>query len=211
MDGKLGQVVTAAVADAAETLFRVVADTVDPIEKAQVSLEVVTQIQERLLPDMANIRRAAMRGARNRMSAQELADRLGISRARVYAVLAEDDSVGPLTITYRTANGGIAEARVSWEIDGHPGGPVRVTREEIQRRWGDVTVVVSPGTVETSGSVELAIRALESEAAHELGEADQAAEDRQLGRPHADHGKLWQFRNELPTAQPWPGTRHVLR
>ena len=48
----------------------------------------VDLIQGEPLPDMVSIRRAAVLQARQSMSAQELADRLRISRAQVYAVLA---------------------------------------------------------------------------------------------------------------------------
>ena len=100
------------------------ADIPDPIAKAQAALNAVEQIQSRLLPDMVSIRRTAIKLARQRMSAQELADRLGLSRARVYAVLASKETVtGPLTIQYRTATGGVGEAAVAWVVE-----PLRGTR-----------------------------------------------------------------------------------
>src|SRR5664279_4132714 len=96
-----------AIDDSAEALYRIVADIPDPVAKARAALSAVDQIQGHLLPDLVSIRRAAIREARQRMSAQELADRLGMSRSRVYAVLAgADNATGPLTIHYRTAGHG---------------------------------------------------------------------------------------------------------
>ena len=76
---------TAAIDQSAERIYRIVADIPDPVDRALAGVEAVNQIQANLLPDMVSIRRVAIREARSRMSAQELADRLGISRARVYA------------------------------------------------------------------------------------------------------------------------------
>ena len=101
-----------AIDDSAEALYRIVADIPDPVAKARAALSAVDQIQGHLLPDLVSIRRAAIREARQRMSAQELADRLGMSRSRVYAVLASaDNGTGPLTIHYRTAAGGSEKLR----------------------------------------------------------------------------------------------------
>src|SRR5664280_3550756 len=68
------------------------------------------------------------------MSAQELADRLGMPRSRMYAVLAgADNATGPLTIHYRTAAGGVGEAPVAWTVEPLRGTRrIRVTREEIR-------------------------------------------------------------------------------
>ena len=66
-----------AIDDSAEALYRIVADIRDPVAKARAALSAVDQIQDRLLPDMVSIRRAAIRETRQRMSTQELADRLG--------------------------------------------------------------------------------------------------------------------------------------
>jgi len=113
-----------AIDDSAEALYRIVADIPDPVAKARAALSAVDQIQGHLLPDLVSIRRAAIREARQRMSAQELADRLGMSRSRVYAVLASaDNATGPLTIHYRTADGGVGEAPVAWTVE-----PLRGTR-----------------------------------------------------------------------------------
>jgi hypothetical protein len=68
-----------AIDDSAEALYRIVADIPDPVAKARVALSAVEQIQGHLLPDLVSIRRAAIREARQRMSAQELADRRGMS------------------------------------------------------------------------------------------------------------------------------------
>jgi len=68
-----------AIDDSAEALHRIVADIPDPVAKARAALIAVDQIQGHLLPDLVSIRRAAIREARQRMSAQELADRLGMS------------------------------------------------------------------------------------------------------------------------------------
>jgi hypothetical protein len=62
-----------AIDDSAEALYRIVADIPDPVAKARVALSAV-QIQGHLLPDLVSIRRAAIREARQRMSAQELAN-----------------------------------------------------------------------------------------------------------------------------------------
>jgi len=72
-----------AIDDSAEALYRIVADIPDPVAKARAALSAVDQIQGHLSPDLVSIRRAAIREARQRMSAQELADRLGMSRSRV--------------------------------------------------------------------------------------------------------------------------------
>jgi hypothetical protein len=72
-----------AIDDSAEALYRIVADIPDPVLKARAALSAVDQIQGHLLPDLVSIRLAAIREARQRMSAQELADRLGMSRSRV--------------------------------------------------------------------------------------------------------------------------------
>ena len=136
-----------AIDDSAEALYRIVADIPDPVAKAQAALSAVDQIQGHLLPDLVSIRRAAIREARQRMSAQELADRLGMSRSRVYAVLASADNVtGPLTVQYRTAAGGVGEAPVAWTVEPLRGTRrVRVTREEIRcRRTAPVVPVVVP-------------------------------------------------------------------
>ena len=110
------------------------ADIPDPVAKARAALSAVDQIQDRLLPDMVSIRRAAIREARQRMSAQELADRLGMSRSRVYAVLASaDNATGPLTIQCRTAAGGVGEAPMA-----STGEPLRGTRRiRVTRRKSD--------------------------------------------------------------------------
>ena len=103
---------TEAIEDSAEALYRIVADIPDPVAKARAALSAVEQIKGHLLPDLVSIRRAAIREARQQMPAQELADRLGISRSRVYAVLASADQVtGPLTIHYRTVAGASAKPR----------------------------------------------------------------------------------------------------
>jgi len=84
------------------------------------------------------------------MSAQELADRLGMSRSRVYAVLTSADNVtGPLTVQYRTAAGGVGEAPVAWTVEPLRGTRrVRVTREEIRcRRTAPPVMVVAPHPV----------------------------------------------------------------
>ena len=81
------------------------------------------------------------------MSAQELADRLGMSRSRVYDVLASADNIsGPLTVHYRTAAGGVGEAPVAWTVEPLRGTRrIRVTREEIRcRRTAPMVTVVVP-------------------------------------------------------------------
>ena len=54
----------------------------------------------------------------------------------MYAVLvAGQGAAGPLTIQYRTANGGVADAQVAWVVEVPRGTRrIRVTREEIRTR-----------------------------------------------------------------------------
>ena len=133
---------------------------------------------------LVSIRRAAIREARQRMSAQELADRLGMSRSRVYAVLASaDNATGPLTIHYRTADGGVGEAPVAWTVEPLRGTRrIRVTREEIRyRRTAQVVMVVVPADsvdvepTPTDSRLDGAFRSLENQAAYALSQADLAA------------------------------------
>ena len=210
---------TEAIDQSAEVLYRIVADIPDPIDKAVAVLDAVEQIQGRLLPDMVNIRRAAIRDARNRMSAQGLADRLGISRARVYAVLAAGQgAAGPLTIQYRTANGGVADAQVAWVVEVPRGTRrIRVTREEIRRRWVEprLTVVVPADSVEVESTandspVNSAFRSLENQASYALSEADQAVRDRLDRKPDpAQSGANWHFQADGESYPRWPHTRYV--
>src|SRR5664279_5183995 len=174
-----------AIDDSAEALYRIVADIPDPVAKAQAALSAVDQIQGHLLPDLVSIRRAAIREARQRMSAQELADRLGMSRSRVYAVLAgADNATGPLTIHYRTAAGGVGEAPVAWTVEPLRGTRrIRVTREEIRyRRTAQVVMVVVPADsvdvepTPTDSRLDGAFRSLENQAAYALSQADLAAQ-----------------------------------
>lgn len=217
--------VTVSIDAAAEVLYRTVADIDDSVERARAGLEVVQQIQDRILPDMVNIRRVAIKDARNRMSAQDLAERLGISRARIYALLnsAEGGGIaGPVTIAYRTSQDKIAEARVSWDVEVLRGDQlIRVTRQEIRRRWDRpaVTVVVPSATIDlpTNDAEEMlagAFRGLESEAAYALSEADRAAQSILDGIGHADRGTSWYFADSQdpePFYPRWPRTRYVRR
>jgi hypothetical protein len=156
-----------------------VADIPDPVGKARAALSAVDLIQGSLLPDLVSIRRAAIRQARQRMPAQELADRLGISRSRVYAVLASADNVtGPLTIAYRTAAGAVGQAPVAWIVEPLRGTRrIRVTREEIRRRRTAprLTVVVPADSVEVDSTpndsgLDGAFRSLENQAAYALSQ-----------------------------------------
>ena len=210
---------TEAIEDSAEALYRIVADIPDPVAKARAALSAVDQIKGHLLPDLVSIRRAAIREARQRMPAQELADRLGISRSRVYAVLASADQVtGPLTIHYRTAAGGIGQAPVAWTVDPLPGTrTIRVTREEIRRRLTTppVTVVVLADSVEveptpTDSRLDGAFRSLENQAAYALSQADLATPHALDKHPEtAPTGAGWRFQADGEPAPRWPRTRYV--
>ena len=57
----------------------------DPIEEAQAAAERIETARNDMAAARAE-RRAAILRARHTMSAQEVADALGISRARVYAI-----------------------------------------------------------------------------------------------------------------------------
>lgn len=153
------------------------------------------------------------------MPAQELADRLGISRSRVYAVLASADQVtGPLTIHYRTAAGGAGEAPVAWIVEPLPGTRrIRVTREEIRRRLTTppVTVVVPADSVEveptpTDSRLDGAFRSLENQAAYALSQADLATPDALDQHPEtAPSGAGWRFQTDGEPSPRWPRTRYV--
>jgi len=208
-----------AIDDSAEALYRIVADIPDPVAKAQAALSAVDQIQGHLLPDLVSIRRAAIREARQRMSAQELADRLGMSRSRVYAVLASADNVtGPLTVQYRTAAGGVGEAPVAWTVEPLRGTRrVRVTREEIRcrRTAPPVMVVVPADSVEvestpTDSRLDGAFRSLENQAAYALSQADLATPHALDKHPEtAPTGAGWRFQADGEPAPRWPRTRYV--
>lgn len=63
--------------------------TTDPISRAVAAADRIEQVrieQGRAIAAAAAERRAAVLEARETMSAQEVADALGISRARVYAI-----------------------------------------------------------------------------------------------------------------------------
>ena len=210
-----------AIDDSAEALYRIVADIPDPVAKAQAALSAVDQIQGHLLPDLVSIRRAAIREARQRMSAQELADRLGMSRSRVYAVLASADNVtGPLTVQYRTAAGGVGEAPVAWTVEPLRGTRrIRVTREGIRyRRTAQVVMVVVPADsvdvepTPTDSRLDGAFRSLENQAAYALSQADVAAQhapDRHPNTNTAPVGAGWRFQADGEVSQRWPCTRYV--
>ena len=208
-----------AIDHSAEALYQIVADIPDPIVKARAALNAVDQIQGRLLPDMVSIRRAAIREARQRMSAQELADRLGLSRARVYAVLAGGENLaGPLTIQYRTATGEVGEAQVAWVVQPLRGSRrIRVTREEIRRRRTEppVTVVVPADSVEVASTpndsrLASAFRSLENQAAYALSQADLAAQNTLDHQPDAARqGAGWHFQADGESSPRWPRTRYV--
>jgi hypothetical protein len=123
-----------------------VADIPDPVGKARAALSAVDLIQGGLLPDLVSIRRAAIRQARQRMPAQELADRLGISRSPVYAVLAvrmnprRPEAADRITAFGSTPNRRATSAGVSTGV------PVVV-------RIGP-----APGTVETERGHDSAVR-----------------------------------------------------
>jgi hypothetical protein len=203
----------------AEGLYEVVAGIADPVVRARAALHVVDLIQGDLLPDMVSIRRAAVGQARRSMSVQELADRLRISRAQVYAVLAGGhDMVGPLSIRYRTADGGVGEARVAWIVEPLRGARrVRVTREEIRRRLPTpaVTVVVPADSVEVTPTpdnarLDAAFRSLENQAAYALSQADLAAQAILERRPGpVQNGAGWHFRADGESSPRWPRTRYV--
>jgi AcrR family transcriptional regulator len=207
----------------AEALYQIVADIPDPIAKAQAALNAVEQIQSRLLPDMVSIRRTAIKLARQRMSAQELADRLGLSRARVYAVLASKETVtGPLTIQYRTATGGVGEAAVAWVVEPLRGTRrVRVTREEIRLRLTapPLTVVVPTDHVEVESTpndsrLDSAFRSLENQAAYALSQADLAARTNLAQQPDQapvpeQDGTGWRLQVAGEPYPRWPRTRYV--
>ena len=207
-----------AIDQSAEQLYRIVADIADPVDRALAGLEAVDRIQGHLLPDMVNIRRVAIRDARNRMSAQDLADWLGISRARVYAVMAGgEDVAGPLTIAYRTARGGVAEARVAWVVEAlRDTRRIRLTREEIRLRRAEppVTVVVHADSVEVESRddsrLESAFRSLENQAAYALSQADLAVHnmlDRQLAPVRS--GANLHLQDDGESWPRWPRTRYV--
>ncbi len=59
----------------------------DPIERARMLSEAIEFANGELLGGLAVIRATALHQAREKMSAQEVAERLGISRARVYAII----------------------------------------------------------------------------------------------------------------------------
>jgi len=208
-----------AIDDSAEALYRIVADIPDPVAKARAALSAVDQIQGHLLPDLVSIRRAAIREARQRMSAQELADRLGMSRSRVYAVLASaDNATGPLTIHYRTADGGVGEAPVAWTVEPLRGTRrIRVTREEIRyRRTAQVVMVVVPADsvdvepTPTDSRLDGAFRSLENQAAYALSQADLAAQHApdQPSDP-ASTGVGWRLQVDGEPSPRWPRTRYV--
>ena len=209
-----------AVERSAEELYEIVAEISDPMVRARAALHLVDLIQGELLPDMVSIRRAVVLQARQSMSAQELADRLRISRAQVYAVLAGGhDVAGPLVIPYRTADGGVGQARVAWTVEPLPGSRrIRVTREEIRRRLAApaVTVVVVPAdAVEVEptpndAKLDGAFRSLEHQAAYALSQADLAALavlDRRPDAPQSGAG--WHFQAGGQTSPRWPHTRYV--
>ena len=209
-----------AIDDSAEALYRIVANIPDPVAKAQAALSAVDQIQGHLLPDLVSIRRAAIREARQRMSAQELADRLGMSRSRVYAVLASADNVtGPLTVQYRTAAGGVGEAPVAWTVEPLRGTRrVRVTREEIRcrRTAPPVMVVVVPAdsveveSTPTDSRLDGAFRSLENQAAYALSQADLAAQHTLDQHPDsASTGAGWRFQADGQPYPRWPRTRYL--
>ncbi|HEY5114229.1 MAG TPA: helix-turn-helix domain-containing protein [Nakamurella sp.] len=208
-----------AIDDSAEALYRIVADIPDPVAKARAALSAVDQIKGHLLPDLVSIRRAAIREARQRMSAQELADRLGMSRSRVYAVLTSADNVtGPLTVQYRTAAGGVGEAPVAWTVEPLRGTRrIRVTRDEIRYRRTEppVTVVVPADSVEVESAphdsrLDGAFRSLENQAAHALSQADLAAQHAPDGHPiTAPIGAGWRFQADGEPSPRWPRTRYV--
>jgi hypothetical protein len=211
---------TAALDHSAEQLYRIVADIPDPVDRALAGVQAVNQIQGNLLPDMVNIRRVAIREARTRMSAQELADRLGISRARVYAVLAGgQDVAGPLTIRYRTARGGVAEARVAWVVEAQRHTRrIRVTREEIRQRRAEppLTVVVHADSVEVESRddarLDSAYRSLENQAAYALSQADLAVQhigDRDRDPTPTRSGPGWHLQADGESWPRWPRTRYV--
>jgi hypothetical protein len=209
---------TAALDHSAEQLYRIVADIPDPVDRALAGVQAVNQIQGNLLPDMVNIRRVAIREARTRMSAQELADRLGISRARVYAVLAGgQDVAGPLTIRYRTARGGVAEARVAWVVEAQRHSRrIRVTREEIRVRRAEPpsTVVVHADSVEVESwddtRLDGAFGSLEHQAGSALSQADLAVRDAGGGDPPpARSGPGWHLQADGQSWPRWPRTRYV--
>ena len=205
--------------DSAEALYRIVADIPDPVLRARAALSAVDLIQDHLLPDLVSIRRAAIREARQQMSAQELADRIGISRSRVYAVLANGDNMtGPLTIQYRTADGRVGQAPVAWTVRPLPGTRrIRVTREEMRHRLTApaVTVVVPADSVEVDSTptvtrLDGAFRSLENQAAYALSQADLAAQ-------HAPEQPMnpgptaagWHFQPHGEPSPRWPRTRYV--
>ena len=168
---------------------------------------------------LVSIRRAAIREARQRMSAQELADRLGMSRSRVYAVLASaDNATGPLTIHYRTADGGVGEAPVAWTVEPLRGTRrIRVTREEIRyRRTAQVVMVVVPADsvdvepTPTDSRLDGAFRSLENQAAYALSQADLAAQHApdQPSDP-ASTGVGWRLQVDGEPSPRWPRTRYV--
>ena len=140
-----------------------------------------------------------------------MADRLGISRARVYAVLSGDDTaVGPYTIKYATASGGVAEARVSWIVDQIDGVGTRVTRREIRRRWDDLQTAVIPEAAVTAQTAYDGFRSLESQAAYALSKADVAFQEWRDGNsrdPIAGDG--WYFRADGASSPVWGRTEHV--
>ena len=208
-----------AVERSAEELYEIVSEISDPMVRASAALHLVDLIQGELLPDMASIRRAVVLQARQSMSAQELADRLRISRAQVYAVLTGGhDVAGPLVIPYRTADGGVDQARVAWTVEPLPGSRrIRVTREEIRRRLAapPVTVVVPADSVEVEptpndAKLDSAFRSLENQAAYALSQADLAALailDRRPDAPRSGAG--WHLQAGGETSPRWPRTRYV--
>jgi len=168
---------------------------------------------------LVSIRRAAIREERQRMSAQELADRLGMSRSRVNAVLASaDNATGPLTVHYRTADGGVGEAPVAWTFEPLRGTRrIRVTREEIRyRRTAPVVMVVVPADsvdvepTPTDSRLDGAFRSLENQAAYALSQADLAAQHApdQPSDP-ASTGVGWRLQVDGEPSPRWPRTRYV--
>lgn len=62
-------------------------DSLSEVEKASTAAYAYDRVNQALIPRLVEYRRGSVHQARQRMSVQELADKMGLTRSRIYQML----------------------------------------------------------------------------------------------------------------------------